>query len=104
MTCSALSSASLEPTTKSTGFSVKWLPLEEGTSKGTLIVPLSEVSLTGISGTLKGGPFETTTPIKAASISESFTGASLCGIPQGKLQVVKPVKVGTFSTSEVEFR
>jgi len=104
VTCSALSSASLTPTTKSTGFAVKWIPLEEGTSKGTLIMPLSEVPLTGISGTLKGGPFEASTPIKAASISESFTGASQCGVPQGKLKVVKPVKVGTFSTSEVEFR
>jgi hypothetical protein len=104
MTCSALSSASIEPTSKSTSFTVKWLPLEEGTSKGTLTVPLSEVPMTGISGTLKGGPFEASTPIKAASIAESFTGASTCGQPQGKLKVIKPVKVGTFSTSEVEFR
>ena len=104
VTCSALSSTSIEPTTISTGFTVKWLPLEEGSSKGTLVMPLSEVSLTGISGTLKGGPLEASTPMKASSIAESFTGASLCGVPQGKLQVVKPVKVGTFSTSEVEFR
>ena len=78
--------------------------LEEGTSKGTLIVPLSEVPMAGVSGTLKGGPFEASTPIKAGSISESFTGASTCGVPQGKLKIVKPVKAGTFSTSEVEFR
>jgi hypothetical protein len=104
VTCSALSSASVEPTTKSTGFTVKWLPLEEGTSKGTLTVPLSEAPMTGISGTLKGGPFEASTPIKAASIAETFKGASMCGLPQGKLQIVKPVKVGTFSTSETEFR
>jgi len=104
VTCSALSSASLTPTTKSTSFTVKWVPLEEGTSKGTLIVPLSEVPMAGVSGTLKGGPFEALTPIKAGSISESFTGASTCGVPQGKLKIVKPVKAGTFSTSEVEFR
>ncbi|TMK27117.1 MAG: hypothetical protein E6G62_00775 [Actinobacteria bacterium] len=104
VTCSALSSASVEPTTTSTGFKVKWLPLEEGTSKGTLTVPLSEAALTGISGTLTGGPFDTSTPIKAALIVESFKGASMCGQPQGKLQIVKPVKAGTFSTSEVEFR
>ena len=102
MTCSALSSASTKPTTKSTSFTVNWV--EEGTSKGTLTVPLSEVPMTGISGTLKGGPFEAATPIKAASIAESFTGASTCGVPQGKHPVIKPVKVGTFSTSEVEFR
>jgi hypothetical protein len=104
VTCSALSSASVEPTTKSTGFSVKWLPLEEGTSKGALTVPLSEVPMTGISGTLQGGPFPASTPIKAASIAESFTGAATCGQPQGKAKTVKPVKVGTFTTSEVEFR
>lgn len=104
VTCSALSSASIEPTTKSTSFTVKWLPLEEGTSKGTLTVPLSETPMNGISGTLKGGPFEASTPIKAASIWESFTGASTCGQPQGKRQIIKPVRAGTFSTSEVEFR
>jgi hypothetical protein len=103
VTCSALSSASTEPTTKSTtGLTVTWS--EEGPSKGTLIAPLSEVPMTGVSGTLKGGPFEASTPIKASSISESFTEASMCGVPQGKRQIVKPVKVGTFSTSEVEFR
>jgi hypothetical protein len=104
VTCSALSSASIEPTTKSTGFTVKWLPLEEGTSKGLLTVPVSETPMTGISGTLKGGPYAVATPIKAASIAESFTGASMCGVPQGKLKIIKPVKAGTFTTSEVEFR
>ncbi len=104
VTCSALSSASTEPTTKSTtGLAVTWAEAE-GTSKGTLTAPLSEVPMTGISGTLKGGPFEASTPIKASSISESFTEASMCGVPQGKRQIVKPVKLGTFSTSEVEFR
>lgn len=104
VTCSALSSASTTPTTKSTtGFAVTWVE-SEGLSKGTLIVPLSEAPMTGISGALKGGPFEASTPIKASSISESFTGASTCGVPQGKKAIVKPVKVGTFSTSEVEFR
>lgn len=102
VTCSALSSASTEPTTKSSSFTVTWS--EEGPSKGTLTVPLSEVPMTGISGTLKGGPLETSTPVKAASIAESFTGASTCGVPQGKKGIVKAVKVGTFSTSEVEFR
>jgi hypothetical protein len=83
VTRSALSSTSTEPTTKSTSSTVTWV--EEGTSKGTLTVPLSEVSLTGISGTLKGGPLETSTPIKAASIAESFTGASTCGQPRANV-------------------
>jgi hypothetical protein len=103
VTCSTLSSASTQPTTKSSSFLVKWLPTEEGTSKGTLVLPLSETPMTGISGTLKGGPFAASTPIKATSISESFTGAGTCGQKQGK-KAVKPVKAGVFTTSEVEFR
>ncbi len=27
-----------------------------------------------------------------------------CGVPQGKKGTIKPIKTGTFSTSEVEFR
>jgi len=83
--------------------SVKWLPIEEGSSKGLLVMPLSEAPLTGLSGSISGGPFSTATPIKAASVFESFTGASICGVPQGKKAIIKPVKTGTFSTSEVEF-
>lgn len=102
VTCSALSSASLEGM-KAKSFVIKWLPLEEGSSKGSLILPLSEAPLTGMIGTLSGGPFTAATSIKAASVSESFTGASTCGQPTGKLKTIKPVKAGTFSTSEVEF-
>jgi len=102
VTCSYLQSSDTTPTTTAGKLTVKWLPLEEGTSKGTLTVPVSEVSLVGIAGSLKGGPFEAATPIKAASIVESFTGASMCGVPQGVKHTVKPVKAGTFSTSEVE--
>jgi hypothetical protein len=104
LACSALQSTALEPGVLSTAFTVKWLPLEEGTSKGALLVPVSEASLIGISGSLSGGPFESLVPIKASSISENFKGASLCGVPQGKLMTVKPVKAGSFATSEVEFR
>jgi len=99
VTCATLSGATLEGTA-SKAFSVLWNA--EGSSKGSLILPLSEAPLTGMTGSLKGGPFETATPFKATSVSESFTGASTCGVPQGKKAVVKPVKVGTFSTSEVE--
>jgi hypothetical protein len=104
VTCSYLQSTTVEPTTTVGALTVKWLPLEEGTSKGTLAMPISEVFFAGIAGSLKaGGPFEQATPIKASSIFESFTGASMCGVPQGKLGTIKPVKVGSFSTSEVEF-
>lgn len=102
ITCSALGSATLEGT-NSKSFSIKWLPLEAGTSKGSMVMPLSEAPMTGMSGTLTGGVFSTATSFNAASVFESFKGASLCGVPQGKLKVVKPVKSGTFSTSEVEF-
>jgi hypothetical protein len=102
VTCSTLSGATLEGT-KSKSFSINWQPAEEGSSKGSLILPLSEAPLTGMTGSLTGGPFETATNMSAASVFESFTGASLCGVPQGKKEVVKPVKAGTFSTSEVEF-
>lgn len=101
--CSYLHSASVEPTTTAGTLTVKWQPIEEGTSKGTLTVPVSEEPLAGITGSLKGGPFETAVPIKANSIFEAFNGSSLCGIPQGKKAVIRPVKLGYFSTSEVEF-
>ena len=102
VTCSYLQSSATTPTTTAGKLTVKWLPLEEGTSKGTLTVPVSEVPLVGMSGSLTGGPFETTTPVKAASVLESFTGAALCGVPQGRKGTVKAVKAGTFSTGEVE--
>jgi len=100
VTCATLSGATLEGTA-SKSFSVIWN--EEGGSKGSLVLPLSEAPLTGMTGSLSGGPFETATSFKATSVSESFTGASTCGVPQGKKGIVKPVKVGAFSTSEVEF-
>lgn len=102
VTCSVLASASTEPTTAPVSLSVKWLPKEEGTSKGSLTLPLSEASLTGLSGTLTGGPFATPSAISAESVWESFTGASTCGQATGKKQA-KPVKSGVFSTSAVAF-
>jgi hypothetical protein len=101
VTCSALSSASLEGTS-SRSFSIKWLPAEVGSSSGSLMLPLSEVSMTGMTGTLSGGPFAVATHIKAGSVAESFTGAARCGLATGKHKA-KPVKSGTFSTGEVEF-
>ncbi len=51
--CSVLQSTSLEPITAPVSLSVKWAPAEEGTSKGTLVLPLSEVSLTGLTGSAR---------------------------------------------------
>jgi len=100
--CSVLTSASLTPVTESTSVKVKWLPSEEGSSTGTLVLPLSEVGLVGLSGSLQGGPFTSATPLSATSLSESFTGGPTCGQPNGK-KPAKAVKTGTFSTSEVLF-
>jgi hypothetical protein len=33
------------------------------------------------------------------TVSESYTNAAICGVPQGKLGVIKPVAKGTFSGS-----
>jgi hypothetical protein len=102
VTCSVLASSSLEPITAAVSLSVKWSPNEKGTSIGSLILPISEVSMTGLTGTLQGGPFATPTSVKAASVGESFTGGPTCGQASGKKKA-KPVKSGVFSTSEVAF-
>ncbi len=91
-----------EVTSGSSPLSVKWLPAEEGSSKGTIVFPLGEGSLPGISGTLTGGPFASQATLRAASLFESFAGGSTCGESTGKKHA-KPVKSGAFSTSTVEF-
>lgn len=101
MSCATLQSASLTPTTEATSLSVKWAPAQEGKSKGSLIIPITETPLTGLTGTLNGGPFASPTTIAASSVTESFTGGPTCGVAQGKKKA-KAVKSGTFSTSEVE--
>jgi hypothetical protein len=100
VTCAALSSATLEGTS-SKSFSIKWLPAEEGSSKGSLSLPLSEVPLTGLSGALQGCPLATSASISAGFVTESFIGGSTCGIASGSKKA-KPVKHGNFSTGEVE--
>ncbi len=101
LTCSALQSASAEPTTSSVSFVVKWLPKEVGTSKGALTMPISEAAFGGMQATLSGGPFEGPATLSSTWIYESFTGASSCGV-QSKTGKVKPVKSATFATSPVE--
>jgi hypothetical protein len=100
--CSVLESTSLEPVTEAVSLAVKWAPAEEGSSKGSLVLPLSEVPMTGMTGTLSGGPITAPTNITATSVAESFTGASTCGKAVGK-KAAKPVKSGTFATTEVTF-
>ena len=100
VTCSYLQQSTTTPTTTAGKLAVTWIE-NEGVSRGTLTVPISEASLSGITGSLSGGPFPATAPMKAASIYESFPQ---CGVPQGRKGTIKPIKSGTFSTSEVEFR
>jgi len=102
VTCSVLTNTSIAPNTAAVSLTVKWSPSEEGTSTGSLILPLSEVSLTGLTGTLEGGPFASPASVTAASVWESFTGGSTCGQTVGKKKA-KPVKAGAYTTSEVEF-
>ena len=101
MSCATLQSASLTPTTEALSLAVKWVPAEEGTSKGSLIIPITEAPLTGLSGTLDGGPFSSPTSIAASSVTESFSGGPSCGVAEGKKKA-KAVKTGEFSTTEVE--
>jgi hypothetical protein len=102
VTCSALSSASIEPTTAPVSLSVKWSPSEEGASKGSLLLPLSEAAISGLGGTFEKGPFASPTSVQSGPIAESFTAAAGCGQPYGK-KAAKPVKSGVFASGEVEF-
>ena len=102
VTCSLLSSSSIEPETTPTSLTFDWLPSEGGTSSGTLTIPITETPLTGISGTLEGGPFSSPTSLSAQSLFESFEGAESCGV---KVKHHKATRVtsGTFVSSAVEF-
>jgi hypothetical protein len=101
VTCSVLQSLSSEPTTEPVSLSFKWVPHELGASHGTLVVPITEASTLGLTGTLEGGPFSAPEAITGGEIFESFTGGSTCGVPQGKRKA-KAVKSGTFSGTAVE--
>jgi len=99
MSCATLQSASLTPTTEALSLAVKWVPAEEGTSKGSLIIPITEAPLTGLSGTLDGGPFSSPTSIAASSVTESFSGGPSCGVAEGKKKA-QARKTGEFPTTE----
>ena len=92
----ASAAAALSPT-------VGWLVTARAVqgAGGALIMPLSEVALTGLGGTIEGGPFAKPLSLFASSVSESFTGAPSCGVSPKKGKA-KPVKSGSFSTTQVE--
>jgi len=77
-----------------------WTPKAK-TSTGTLSMPLTETPDIAFSGEVTTGPNSPLTLTGTAT--EKYTGAALCGVPQGKLGVVKVVKKGTFSGSAVSF-
>ncbi len=89
VTCTALSSAG-EPTTGT--IVIKWSPKSQGTSHGTLTLPLAAGAVT-MSGKLEGGPFEKLGLYDP--VSQAFSGA--CG--GGKK--AKKVKDGTLSGSDL---
>lgn len=101
VTCSTLTSLSAEPTTTPVSLTVNWSPTEAGSSKGALVMPLTEAFGSSLGGTLEGGPFESPASIFAASVYESFTGGPTCGVPSGKKKA-KAVKSGSFASTEVE--
>jgi hypothetical protein len=100
--CAVLQSASLEPVTESSSLKVSWLPAGEGSSTGSLVLALGEAGLTGLSGSLQGGPFSAPTPFAAMWVSERFAGGPSCGQPNGK-KPAKAVKSGTFTSSALAF-
>ncbi|HTZ65694.1 MAG TPA: hypothetical protein VMB51_16460 [Solirubrobacteraceae bacterium] len=77
-----------------------WSPKTKRTT-GTLSIPLTEAPGIALSSKLESGPYSPLT--LSATVSESYTDAAICGVPQGKRGVVTPVKKGTFSGSAVSF-
>jgi hypothetical protein len=101
VTCSVLSSLSAEPTTAPVSLSIKWNPKELGSSHGSLVLPITEAAGVALTGTLEGGPFASPTAITGGEVFESFSGASTCGLAEGKKKP-KAVKSGTFSGTALE--
>jgi alpha-tubulin suppressor-like RCC1 family protein len=80
----------------------KWTPeTKPKTSKASFSLPLTEQAGASLTSTLTKGPFMPLTGTGTAS--EKFTGAALCGVPQGALKVIKAVTKGTFTASAVSF-
>jgi YVTN family beta-propeller protein len=79
--------------------SLTWAPgTKPKSSNGSFSLPLAEEQAgTSLTSSLTKGPFTPLTLV--GTVSESYTDAAVCGVPQGKRGVVKPVKKGTFSGS-----
>lgn len=102
VTCGALSTLALEPTTEAVSTVVKWTPKTLGTSHGSLIVPITEAGAAALGGALQGGPFTEPVAVQGA-LYESFTGGPTCGLAEAPGKKAKPVKSGQFTGASLEF-
>jgi YVTN family beta-propeller protein len=77
--------------------SVTWTPgTKPKTSSGSFSLSLAEEQAgTSLTGSLTKGPFTPLTLV--GTVTESYTDAATCGVPQGKKGALKAVKKGTFS-------
>ncbi len=100
VTCSALASFALEPTTTAVSLAVKWTPKQAGTSHGSLVVPITEASGATVEGALEGGPFGSPAAL-AGTVFESFAGGPGCGVAEGSKKA-KAVKSGTFAGTSLK--
>ncbi len=96
--CSALQNPAAATGTVSSVWTPKTTP---GSSKGSFSLPVTEKAGASLAGALTSGSFTPAT--LAGTASESYTGAALCGVPQGSKGVVKAVTKGTVSGSAVSF-
>jgi hypothetical protein len=78
----------------------KWTPKAKA-SKGTLELLLGETPGIAFAGALGSGPYSPLT--LSGSVSEHYTNAATCAVPQGKRGVIKAVTKGTFSGSALDF-
>ena len=101
VSCGLLTGSETLASTTAT-LSVAWLPVAEGSSAGSIGFPVGEGELTGLSGSVTGGPFSTEATFATAFTDESFSGGPTCGVKEGR-KAAKPVKSGSFTTPTVEF-
>jgi len=75
-----------------------WSPKTKSTT-GTLSLPLTETAGIAFSSELETGPYSLST--LSGTVSESYTNAATCGVPQEG--IIKPVTKGTFTGSAIAF-
>ena len=83
VTCSALSG--LGAATFGTA-KYAWTPKTKATT-GTISLPLTDVAGIAVSGELESGPYSPLT--LSGTVSESYTNVVICGVPQGRLGLIR---------------